>query len=130
MAQILLLEPDKILAKTYSTALESVGHAVRLCASAQTAIVYADEMHPDIVIVELQLVSHSGIEFLYEFRSYVDWQNIPVIILTNVPESEFSGSQSLLRNDLNIQTYLYKPLTSLQKLIQCVDDLTQVTIRK
>ena len=87
-------------------------------------------MHPDIVIVELQLVDHSGIEFLYEFRSYVDWQQIPVIILTNVPESEFAGSQSLLRDDLNVQAYLYKPLTSLQKLIQFVDDLTQVTTQR
>jgi two-component system response regulator ChvI len=130
MSQILLLEPDKILAKTYSMALESAGHVVRHCVSAQTAIVLADDIHPDIVIVELQLVDHSGIEFLYEFRSYTDWQHIPVIILTNVPETEFSGSLSLLRNDLNVQAYLYKPLTNLQKLIQCVEDLTQVTIKK
>jgi DNA-binding response OmpR family regulator len=130
MSQILLLEPDKILAKTYSTALESAGHIVEYCVSAQTAVVFADNIRPDIVVVELQLVDHSGIEFLYEFRSYVDWQHIPVIILTNVPESEFSGSQLLLHDDLNVQVYLYKPLTSLRKLIQCVDDLTQVTIRK
>lgn len=130
MSQILLLEPDKILAKTYSTVLETAGHVVRHCVSAQTAVVLADDMHPDIVIVELQLVDHSGIEFLYEFRSYVDWQQIPVIILTNVPESEFAGSQSLLRDDLNVQAYLYKPLTSLQKLIQFVDDLTQVTTQR
>ena len=31
---------------------------------------------PAIVMLELQLVEHSGIEFLYEFRSYPEWQRV------------------------------------------------------
>ena len=124
MSQILLIEPDRLLAKTYVEAFKSVGHSVKVCHSAQSAIMCADEIKPSIVVMELQLVSHGGIEFLYEFRSYLDWQNVPIIILTNVPLIEFADSQQLLRNELKVETYLYKPQTSLKKLLQSIKELT------
>lgn len=86
----------------------------------------ADEVRPDLVVMELQLVSHSGIEFLYEFRSYADWMNVPLIILTHVPPGEFGGSRDVLMKELNVATYLYKPTTSLQKLVRTVNELVPV----
>lgn len=121
MSHILLVEPNRVLAKTYMQALESAGHTVQVCATAQTAVFCADDQLPDVVIMELQLVGHSGIEFLYEFRSYTDWQNIPVIITTNVPAGEFSGSWQLLKKELGVGSYFYKPLTSLKTLLAAVD---------
>jgi DNA-binding response OmpR family regulator len=118
--KIILLEPDKVLADTYRQALKQAHHKVTMCASAQAAIFAADELKPDVVILELQLVGHSGIEFLYEFRSYEDWQTVPVIILTNVPAGEFSASWDLLKNDLGVTAYHYKPLTSLRALLRSV----------
>jgi two-component system phosphate regulon response regulator PhoB len=73
MANILLIEPDRLLAEIYQRALSSEGHNVVVCAGAQSAILSADQSTPDLVILELQLVEHSGIEFLYEFRSYSEW---------------------------------------------------------
>jgi DNA-binding response OmpR family regulator len=116
MSNILLIEPDRLLAETYAAALKSQGHELAVCATAQSGIFAADEKKPDLVIVELQLVEHSGIEFLYEFRSYSEWQNVPVIVLSVVPKSEFSGSWELLTNQLGISDYLYKPDTPLKKL--------------
>jgi DNA-binding response OmpR family regulator len=121
MSHILLIEPDRLLAKTYLQALESAGHTVQVCATAQTAVFCADDQQPDAVIMELQLVGHSGIEFLYEFRSYADWQEVPVIIATNVPAGEFSGSWQLLKKELGVGSYFYKPLLSLKTLLAAVD---------
>lgn len=117
MALILLIEPDLVLAETYRQALRSAGHQVVCCASAQAGIISADQHRPDLVIVELQLIEHSGIEFLYEFRSYQDWQNIPIIIQTQVPPGEFNDNRQALHDQLSIQTYLYKPQTSLRELL-------------
>ena len=122
MAQILLLEPDRLLARTYFAALSQANHTVQICATAQNAIYCADDIRPDVVLLELQLVAHSGIEFLYEFRSYPDWQHIPVIVTTNVPAGEFAGSWKLLRDQLGVNQYLYKPLTTLSKLLSTVND--------
>ncbi|MDB5170117.1 MAG: Signal transduction histidine kinase [Candidatus Saccharibacteria bacterium] len=126
--KIVLLEPDKVLANTYRQALTQAGHKVVMCATAQAAIFAADELKPDLVIMELQLTSHSGIEFLYEFRSYDDWTAVPVIVLTNVPAGEFSDCWSLLRDQLGVQGYHYKPLTSLRTLLRAVSAVNPVTV--
>jgi len=121
MARILLIEPDQVLAEAYRQALRRAGHRVILCASAQAAIQMADEHCPDLIIVELQLVEHSGIEFLYEFRSYPDWQSITIIVHSQVPPSEFAANWPLIKTEFNIASYLYKPLTSLKELTEQVD---------
>jgi DNA-binding response OmpR family regulator len=120
MAHLLLIEPDRLLAQTYCQALESGGHTVVPCASAQAAILAADDRRPDAVLLELQLIEHSGIEFLYEFRSYSEWQDIPVIAHTTVPLSEFGDCWALLQAQLNVAEYLYKPHTSLARLLSAV----------
>jgi DNA-binding response OmpR family regulator len=122
MSHVLLIEPDRVLAETYRQALMAAGHRVVCCASAQAGILSADQHRPDAIILELQLIEHSGVEFLYEFRSYQDWQNIPIIIHTQVPPGEFNANRRLLKDELNVQTYLYKPRTSLRELI---DQVTQ-----
>ncbi len=123
---ILLIEPDIPLAKTYKAALESRSHKVRSTATAQDAVLIADDWRPDLVLLELQLVAHGGIEFLYEFRSYSDWQSIPVIVLSTIPPAEFADTQQLLRDQLGIVAYLYKPRTSLAKLLNAVRDVAAV----
>lgn len=127
MAHILLVEPDRLLAETYRELFTGRGHTVTMCAGAQSAVFAADEIKPDLVILELQLIGHSGIEFLYEFRSYPDWRDVPVLVLTGVPAGEFTGSWELFRRELNIHGYLYKPLTSLSSLLGSVDELLPQT---
>lgn len=120
MANILIVEPDRVLAETYYQALTAAGHDVVVTPSAQTAIMVTDQINPDIIILELQLIEHSGVEFLYELRSYVDWQNTPVIIQSQVSPREFNSNSKLLKQQLGIITYLYKPQTSLSRLVEAV----------
>ncbi len=117
MSHILLIEPDLVLAETYRQSLRAAGHKVVCCASAQAGIISADQHQPDLVILELQLIEHSGIEFLYEFRSYPEWQDIPVIVHTFVPPAEFNHNRQLLRDQLNVAEYLYKSQTTLRELL-------------
>lgn len=126
--QVLIIEPDSILANIYRDACVAAGHAVLICASAQSAIHAADTIKPDVVVMELQLIEHSGIEFLYEFRSYPDWQDIPVLVHSSVPPAEFAGASGLLHGQLGVRGYYYKPLTSLRTLLGAIDALAAVTI--
>lgn len=127
MSRVLLLEPDCLLARAYIEALRGRGHEVNWATNAQVAINLADQTRPDIVIVEVQLVEHSGIEFLYELRSYDDWQDLPAIIHSQVPVQEFFGCDTLLSQELGVRTYLYKPRTTLKDLLACVSQLSYQT---
>ncbi|MGH7241238.1 MAG: response regulator [Candidatus Saccharimonadales bacterium] len=126
---VLIIESDKLLATTYARALHAVGHQPICCTNAQQAIFAADAHTPDVVLLELQLVSHSGIEFLYEFRSYPEWQDIPVIILSHVPPAEFADSWEVLSGELGVTDYLYKPHTTLVKLTETVQNLQPNLLR-
>lgn len=126
MAIILLIEPDRVLGRTFSDALVARGHQVSVCATAQSGIFRADDVQPDLVLVELQLVGHSGIEFLYEFRSYPDWQDVPVIVFSNVPAKEFDHNWQQIKRQLAVSDYLYKPATSLAALLAVIDDTLRI----
>ncbi|GAC1392544.1 MAG: hypothetical protein NVSMB46_08700 [Candidatus Saccharimonadales bacterium] len=119
MADIFLLEPDVILGDIYSKAFQSHGHSVRLHNDAQLSINYIDESKPDLIILEAQLVEHNGVEFLYELRSYAEWQDIPIIMHTIIPENKFALKD--IKHLVGIRDYLYKPQTTLAKLFLTVD---------
>jgi DNA-binding response OmpR family regulator len=120
--QVLLIEPDRILARQYQKAFEAVGFKVQVCSGAQQAVTIIDKQPPDVIIIELQLSGHSGVEFLHEFRSYEDWVNIPVIIYSSVPEYALGVGPSAWRS-LGVSRYFYKPQTSLNQLVGAVKGL-------
>lgn len=122
MAQVLIVEPDSKLAGIYAAILRSRSHEVMTATTAQDAVLQADDSKPDIVLLELQLTAHSGIEFLYEFRSYVDWIDVPVIVISGVPPAEFAASHRLLHERLGVVAYHYKPQTSLQTILHAVEN--------
>ena len=125
---ILLVESDYPTAKIYSEGLRSGGYKVRVSDNAQGAIYCVDESTPDLIILEIQQIKHNGYEFLYELRSYVDWQYIPVIINSFIPRHAL-GLDDVLMSELGISAVLYKPTTSLSKLIYTVES-TLVTVTK
>ena len=118
---VLLIEPDTKLARTYQSVLQAAGHKVTWSGHAQDAVHAADTAKPRVVVLELQLTAHSGIEFLYEFRSYPEWQNIPVVLLTMVPPSSLQITKDMMQT-FGIVDCLYKPATNLQQLVSAVEE--------
>lgn len=121
MPKILLIEPDGILAGNIRDYFVKAGYEVIAHTDLQQAITSVDKSLPDAVILELQLAGRSGIEFLYEFRSYPDWQDLPVILYTILKSDELSAYKRVLR-DLNISRILYKPETRLNLLREAIDE--------
>lgn len=119
MAQVLLIEPDKILARSYVSGLEADGHIVHWCQKSETAIHAMDEHTIDLIIVELQLAEHNGVEFLHELRSYPEWDHIPVLLHSMLPKKQ-SGIDTFWHH-FGIVGHLYKPQTTLAYLNQTVN---------
>lgn len=122
MNGVLLIEPDKLLAKTYGQALETAGIKSEWQPNAQDAIAALDHSRPALIILELQLTSHNGVEFLHELRSHGDWQDIPVLLHTLVPITDLQLS-SAAKQQLGVVGYLYKPHTKLHTLTEEVQQI-------
>lgn len=123
---VLIVEPDTLQAGAMAAALERAGHTVAHAVSAQAAVHLSDEQTPDVVVLELQLPRHNGVEFLYEFRSYAEWLHIPIVVYTFVPERELEPAVTL-RTELGVVQVLYKPATSLAQLVTAVQAALPVT---
>lgn len=123
--QILLVEPDAILGKVYQKSLATLG-TVAWAKTAQSAISLADETTPDIVVLEPKLAAHNGIEFLYEFKSYAEWREVPVVVHS-------SGSGLIVPKnacrDLRIVACLDKRELSLQDLCSSVQSAFEAAVR-
>ena len=124
MSHILLIEPNTLLAQSYTQALQHAGHSVAHATGAQSAVDAADKQAPDVVILELQLSGHSGIEFLHEFRSYVEWLEVPVVVNTVLSPAHLHKTQDALRRDMGVCDILYKPRTTLQDIVRLVRERT------
>ena len=120
-ANVLLVEPDHVLGEVYKSFLVNKNFNIILCNDGQKAIDAIDIEKPDIIILELQLTAHNGYEFLYELRSYTEWFSIPVIINSLIPRSRTKLDEESIKN-LGVVEYLYKPTTSLEKLLNVIEN--------
>lgn len=118
---ILLVEDDVWLADLYKTALvQTGGFKVTHARSADAALTALDE-NQDIclIILDMYLPAHNGIEFLHEMGSYADLGSIPVFILSSVYKHDFGMSEERWRH-YGVVNYLYKPQTKPQDLLTAV----------
>lgn len=124
---VLIVEPDHIMAQSARMMLEGHGYSVVAAHTGQEAIDVLDESVDPFaaVVIEPQLGIHNGIEFLYEMRSYHEWQHIPVVMWTmNQRLKRVTYRRALTQ--LGVRDVLYKPGTSLQKLVHAVSEVITV----
>ena len=113
---IVLVEPDAILARMYTKTLQRNGFSITKLQSAEQAILHLDKAQPpSLIILDLQLPGHNGVEFLYELRSYADWVRIPIIVLSEVPKEALAMTK-FMQQKLGIRKFLKKSQTDLAEL--------------
>lgn len=77
--RVLVVDDDQLLGEALASALESLGHRVRLARTAATGRELARETDPDVVVVDLGLPDADGLELLGQIR---DQSAVPVLVLT------------------------------------------------
>lgn len=84
MKKILLIEDDPFLIDIYTTKLKSSGFEVRVAKDGEAAILAFDKERPDLLILDIVLPNFNGWEFLREVKGKKEYENIPIIILSNL----------------------------------------------
>lgn len=116
---MLVLEPSM---QSRSILLEAlIDYKVVHASDAQEAIhVLSEDSAIGVVVMDMSLGGHSGMEFLYELRTYPDWSEVAVIVYSSV-ELSAEVLSSRAWQELGVLTYLYKPQSSLNELRAAVD---------
>jgi len=124
MNHILILSGDRQLAGHTADYLKLKGYQVTAHTDPQHAITTADTRLPALAVIDLLLAGRSGVEFLYELRSYPEWRDIPVIITGHQHPADIRPFKPAF-DQLNVSSYLPTPLTSLAQLEQEIRSLLQ-----
>lgn len=114
---VLLIEPDKLLGSIIKETFSKSGHNASWAKTAQEALDVLEECPADVIVLEINLGVHNGVEFLYEIRSYSDWHDIPVVVYTSnhrVLDSVFAGSLA----QLGVVMVLGKTQVSIDRLVE------------
>jgi CheY-like chemotaxis protein len=120
MAKVLILESDKVLAQNLGYILRRKGYQVSWAGGPQAGIEKVDSWRPDVIVMDLILGGHGGIEFLYELRSYPEWQKLPVVIFSSLAANELAGHEAEL-GQLDIAAHFYKPEATLSEVADAVE---------
>lgn len=86
--KVAIVEDDVAIAQMYRMKFEAEGYEVETADNGKLGLALAEDMKPDIILLDLMMPEMSGDEMLKELRATEWGKDIQVIILTNMGEQE------------------------------------------
>ncbi|PIV14069.1 response regulator [bacterium (Candidatus Gribaldobacteria) CG03_land_8_20_14_0_80_36_40] len=117
MKKILFIEDESALQKTFGDILKNKGYGVLKALDGESGLRSAKGERPDLILLDLILPKMDGFEVLKELKENEETKNIPVIILTNLEETE--DIQKAL--ELGATTYLVKSSYTLEEVVNKIE---------
>ncbi|MHB1687850.1 MAG: sigma-54-dependent transcriptional regulator [Ignavibacteriaceae bacterium] len=138
--KILIVDDDDLVCISLKKLLVKLGYDVEICLDGGEAFDKVEEFQPDIILLDIYLTSHNGLNLLKQFQK--KYYHIPVIMITGYSDVKIavtaikSGAYDFLLKPLDIeqlQLVLKKALDNLmlkaevEKLHQIIhnDELTK-----
>lgn len=114
----ILVVDDSLTTRTLQkNILTSYGYRVQIATNAPDALIKMQKENFDLVITDNEMPIMSGLEFVKEIRKESKWADIPIIVLTSMPESKW-GKQF---KEAGSQAYIQKDRFEQKSFIRCVD---------
>jgi CheY-like chemotaxis protein len=108
---VLAIDDNAMQLKVFQGTLSQY-YDVRLVKSASDALGLLKEFYVDVILLDIEMPSVSGFEFLHDIRKIPKHMNVPVIIVTGHTESDFleyakkSSAADVLTKPVNPQSLI------------------------
>jgi len=106
---MLIVEDDEVLLRALYLAFHDEDYTIATASDGDTGLKMAQRMNPDIILLDLLLPKMNGFDFLKNIKSNPTLKNIPVIVLSNLGDSE----NIVKAKDLGALDYYVKSNTNL-----------------
>lgn len=90
--KVAIIEDDIAISQMYRIKFEAEGYTVETAENGKLGLALAEEMKPDIILLDLMMPEMTGDEMLIKLRATPWGKDIKVIILTNMGEQEMPDS--------------------------------------
>jgi two-component system phosphate regulon response regulator PhoB len=91
MPKIAIIEDDQAISQMYRFKFEAEGYTVETAENGKLGLELAENMRPDIILLDLMMPEMTGDEMLEKLRKTEWGKQVKVIILTNMGEQEIPG---------------------------------------
>lgn len=88
MTKVAIIEDDPTISQMYRFKFEAEGYQVETAENGKLGLALAENMKPDIILLDLMMPEMTGDEMLQKLRATKWGKNTKVIILTNMGEQE------------------------------------------
>ncbi|MCA9343514.1 response regulator [Candidatus Saccharibacteria bacterium] len=86
--KVAIVEDDQAIAQMYRIKFEAEGYDVDTAENGLLGLELAENMKPDIILLDLMMPEMNGSEMLAKLRATTWGRNIKVVVLTNMGEQE------------------------------------------
>ncbi len=119
MTKLLLVEDDNNLREIYEARLQAEGYTIVSAHDGEEALVVAKAERPDLIISDVMMPKISGFEMLDILRNTDGLQDVKVIMLTALGQSDDQQRADKLGAD----RYLVKSQVTLEDIVKVAHDL-------
>ena len=119
--KILLVDDDEEFLAELGAALNEAGYLTKALNSGDSVLKVADEMQPDIILLDMKLGSKSGFQVADELKNSSQTREIPIVAMTAYFTEK--AQQSVMKN-VGIADVLIKPFHPVD-LISKIEWLTK-----
>jgi CheY-like chemotaxis protein len=119
VSRILVIEDEFGIAEVLQSALTDAGHDVVLAINGQQGLERLKETRPDLVILDFMMPVLDGPGMLREMRSVPEFDNIPAILMSSLPEPAIMQEAGGMYN-----RFLRKPF-SLRVVLEMINNIVE-----
>lgn len=119
MKKILVAEDDRFLASAYRVKLEKANFEVKVVSDGSEMLQVMETYTPDLIILDLVMPKIDGFAILAELKKKDEWKNIPVLVASNLGQSE----DIVKATKLGANDYIVKTELSMKKLLEKINNM-------
>ena len=86
--KVAIIEDDITISQMYRFKFEAEGYQVETASNGKLGLALAEEMKPDIILLDLMMPEMNGDEMLQKLRAKPWGKTMKVVVLTNMGEQE------------------------------------------
>jgi two-component system response regulator (stage 0 sporulation protein F) len=118
MPKILVVEDQLALREGYVTILKKAGYEVFEASDGMSAVIEAERVHPDVILLDLLMPYMDGLTFLRKYDVRNKHADVSVVIFSN------SSAPSKVEEamEMGAKRYLLKAIVSPKKLLKIVEE--------
>jgi CheY-like chemotaxis protein len=117
--KIAIIEDNAPISQMYRTKFELAGHKVAVAVNGIEGLDVVKNTTPDIILLDIMMPEMNGDECLARIRKIPKFQDIPVVVMTNLGEEEAPPKLA----ELGVVKYIVKADTPPRQVVEIVENI-------